>query len=211
MKETPAQKVTTRKPRQERARHKVQLILEAAMRLMDENGMALLNTNAVAQRAGVSIGTLYQYFPNKDAILDALAEQEMAELSARVLAALQDDTAACAQQRISRIVSAVATSYGERRRVHRLVLEHSLTHAAPGEGGQRVGRLIETVIALLTTRTLPATGHPLDQADAFVLANAFLGVMRAMVSRPDASQPTQAAIEQALGRLIIGFIGGPAS
>ena len=43
---------------QTRAKHKVQLILEAAMQLMEKGGMSLLTTNAVAETAGVSIGTL---------------------------------------------------------------------------------------------------------------------------------------------------------
>ncbi len=88
MKETQTQLLTVRKPRQPRARHKVELILEAAIRLLDKGGLPMLTTNAVADTAGVSIGTIYQYFPNKEAILEALADREIAVLSARVLAVL---------------------------------------------------------------------------------------------------------------------------
>ena len=211
MKDRTVPKGSARQPRQERARHKVQLILEAAMRLLDQGGMAALTTNAVAQRAGVSIGTLYQYFPNKEAVLDALADQEMAEMSARVLAVLEDESETPPQERIHRIIGAVAASYGERRRVHRLVLEHSLSNGSLAHRGNRMTLLIERIIALLTARKLPATGRAMDQADAFVLANAFLGVMRAMIARPDASHPTQDEIEQALARLIVSFVRAPSS
>lgn len=170
------------------------------MRLLDKGGMALLTTNAVAETAGVSIGTLYQYFPNKEAILDALAEHEMAALSERVLAVLQDRSEISHQERIGRIVSAVAASYGERRRVHRLVLEHSLTR-----GNRRVAPLVQQIMALLTSGDNPTAERSLSEADAFVLTNAFVGVMRAMITRPDASTPTQEQIEEALGRLMINF------
>jgi DNA-binding transcriptional regulator YbjK len=68
VKDEKIQRLAPRQPRQERARHKVALILEAAMRLLGKGGAAALTTNAVAETAGVSIGTLYQYFANKEAI-----------------------------------------------------------------------------------------------------------------------------------------------
>ena len=81
---TTAQHVGAREPRQERSRYKAQLILEATQRLLEKGGLAALTTNAVAASAGVSIGTLYQFFPNKEAILDTLADREIAEMSAKV-------------------------------------------------------------------------------------------------------------------------------
>src|SRR5579872_5825813 len=100
MKATQTQKLTVRSPRQQRAQHKVELILEAAIRLLDKGGLAALTTNAVAETAGVSIGTLYQYFPNKEAILETLADREMAALAKRVLAVLQDRSVLSPRDRI---------------------------------------------------------------------------------------------------------------
>ena len=50
------QTVSRRKPLQERARHKVQLILEAATRIIDKDGLEALTTNRIAETAGISIG-----------------------------------------------------------------------------------------------------------------------------------------------------------
>jgi len=70
-----------KKPVQSRSRATVGAVLEAAARVLEERGLAGFNTNAVAVRAGVSIGSLYQYFPSKDAILVALMEQSMTMFS----------------------------------------------------------------------------------------------------------------------------------
>jgi AcrR family transcriptional regulator len=59
----------------------VERILDTAARIFDERGYRQTTTNLVAEAAGVSIGSLYQYFPNKDALLVALAERHLEEAS----------------------------------------------------------------------------------------------------------------------------------
>ncbi|MYM66599.1 TetR family transcriptional regulator [Pseudoduganella sp. FT55W] len=63
-------------PRQRRAAHTVDALLEAAALVLEADGLEGFNTNAVARRAGASIGTLYQYFPSKDALTLALLQRE---------------------------------------------------------------------------------------------------------------------------------------
>jgi AcrR family transcriptional regulator len=65
-----------RTPRQARAQATRDAIIEAAAHIIASRGLAAFNTNAVAERAGVSIGSLYQYFPNKDALMVALVKQQ---------------------------------------------------------------------------------------------------------------------------------------
>src|SRR5262245_46026413 len=63
----------------------IEAILDAAAEILAEGGYAALTTNHLAERAGVSIGSLYHYFPNKEAIIATLAkrmETEAAELLA---------------------------------------------------------------------------------------------------------------------------------
>jgi len=64
-------------PTQERAAHTIAVIHEAAADILQREGEVNFTTNRIAERAGVSIGTVYQYFPNKDAILAAIAEREL--------------------------------------------------------------------------------------------------------------------------------------
>jgi AcrR family transcriptional regulator len=62
----------------------VEAILEASARILEEQGLEGYTTNAVADRAGVSIGSLYQYFPGKEALTAALIRRETARLVAEV-------------------------------------------------------------------------------------------------------------------------------
>lgn len=71
-----------RTPLQKRSAETVAIILEAAARILEERDFDGFNTNAVAERAGVSIGSLYQYFRGKDALLSGLIEREVAPLLA---------------------------------------------------------------------------------------------------------------------------------
>ena len=72
------------------------VIVEGAARILELNGFEGFNTNAVAEKAGVSIGSLYQYFPSKSALLVALVEREAAPLLAmeRELANIESSHAA---------------------------------------------------------------------------------------------------------------------
>jgi AcrR family transcriptional regulator len=62
-------------PKQDRSRSTVEAIIEAAARIIEANGLAALSTNRVAELAGVSVGSLYQYFPNKEALVEEVRER----------------------------------------------------------------------------------------------------------------------------------------
>jgi AcrR family transcriptional regulator len=71
-----------RVPRQERGERRVAEVLDAAAAVIAEVGYEAATMTAVAERAGASIGAVYQYFPNKDAIVIALREQYGDEIRA---------------------------------------------------------------------------------------------------------------------------------
>jgi len=84
----PTQPPTVLKPRktpsQSRSRVTVDAIFEATIQVLLSQGMAGLTTTGVAERAGVSVGTMYQYFPNKQALVYALNERFLTTLAERV-------------------------------------------------------------------------------------------------------------------------------
>lgn len=61
-----------RKPKQQRARHTVEVVLQGTVRVLGREGVDAVTTNRIAEAAGVSIGSLYQYFPDKHSIFKAL-------------------------------------------------------------------------------------------------------------------------------------------
>jgi AcrR family transcriptional regulator len=70
-----------RTPRQWRSQQRVEGILQAASDLLVEVGYEGLSTSAIAQRAGISVGSLYQFFANKEAVLQALAERYLEKMA----------------------------------------------------------------------------------------------------------------------------------
>ena len=73
---TPARRI----PSQVRSEQTVQIIFEATAQVLHEHGEAALTTNRIAEQAGVSIGTLYQYFGSKEAIVLAMLARERKQL-----------------------------------------------------------------------------------------------------------------------------------
>jgi AcrR family transcriptional regulator len=192
------QEVARRTPKQDRSRHKIGLIFEATMRLLDGVEIPELTTNAIAAKAGISIGTLYQYFDDKDAILDALSNRELEMLGAKVMGAMDQVVRRSPQERLRLLVGAVFETYGARRRVHRLLLEHALTH--------RRGARLNPLYAALTEELAREgrAGPRLTSAEAFVLTQAIGGVLRAVVASGHPAARRQ-EIEDALVRLVMGF------
>jgi AcrR family transcriptional regulator len=86
-------------PQQQRSTRLVDAILQAAVRVLEREGAAAFTTIRVAQRAGVSVGSLYQYFPNKESILFRLQQDEWAA-TGRLLEGIFNDTRLSAAERL---------------------------------------------------------------------------------------------------------------
>jgi AcrR family transcriptional regulator len=98
-------------PSQPRSVHTVETILEGAAHILERLGLEGYTTNAIAAHAGVSIGSLYQYFPTKDAVTIALIERESAGIAHEVIAALALDD----RRRALRLMIEIAVRYQLRR------------------------------------------------------------------------------------------------
>src|SRR6516225_323090 len=86
-------------PQQARSTRLVEAILQAAVRVLEQDGAAGFTTVRVAERAGVSVGSLYQYFPNKQSILFRLQQDEWAA-TGRLLDGIFADTRLDSAQRL---------------------------------------------------------------------------------------------------------------
>jgi AcrR family transcriptional regulator len=77
-------------PKQARSRASFEAIIDACAQLLRADGYEALTTNHIAERAGVSIGTLYEFFPNKEVIVAALTERLMGRVVANMQAAFAE-------------------------------------------------------------------------------------------------------------------------
>jgi AcrR family transcriptional regulator len=108
-------------PKQERSQATVSAILIATTRILTEEGYDKFNTNRVAELAGVSVGSLYQYFPNKEALLYALGEHhanEMTQLAQHHLEGLGDRSIL---EVLQQIIKAVLAAYAVNPKLYRVL------------------------------------------------------------------------------------------
>lgn len=104
---TPTALKARKSPVQSRSRVTVDAIFEATIQVLLRKGMNGLTTTRVADRAGVSVGTMYQYFPNKQALVYALNERYLTALAERIEATC----AAEAGAPLARMVEALIETY----------------------------------------------------------------------------------------------------
>jgi AcrR family transcriptional regulator len=112
-----------RKPRQERSRQTVDAILAAAARVLVNDGYDRTSTNRIAEAAGVSIGSLYQYFPSKEALVAALIERHVGEISAEMTAALDRLMAAPVREAAAALVQIMLDIHAVDPALHRVLHE----------------------------------------------------------------------------------------
>jgi AcrR family transcriptional regulator len=136
-------------PQQDRSRVTVEAILEATTRILVEEGYDKANTNRIAERAGISIGSLYQYFPNKESLMAALMEQhsqEMAELVETKLNRLFDSPLEIV---IPEIISAVVAAHAINPRLHQVLSEEiprSGRSPQMQQADERIAELLRTYL-----------------------------------------------------------------
>jgi AcrR family transcriptional regulator len=161
---TPARKrlEPRKKPRQARSQATVEVILAAAARVFARSGYAATTTNHVAAKAGVSIGSLYEYFPSKDAILVALTERHVDEAErelGRVLAELRE-TPRSLDDTIGMLVRTMVELHARDRGLHRVLFEEA---PLPATLRSRIAAL-ETGMAAAVARLLAPHGFAEDDA-----------------------------------------------
>lgn len=186
-------------PRQPRARATVAAIVEAAARILAEQGPKGLTTNGVARRAGVSVGSLYQYFPNKHAVLRALLERELGRAEA-LRPALLDDASRPLHERLRAAVDwhlDVHARYPRRREVFAGLAGSALPvrerQRLRRERRDRVRRTVAS-FAVVPAAELEAVAFLLD---------AFLGEMADAVAR---ERPAWLRSERLRGRLTASLV-----
>src|SRR5271155_2757635 len=100
-----------RRPQQRRARETVESVLDAVIRILKRKGPGAMTTNRIAEVAGVSIGSVYQYFPDKRAIFVALHERHVEDIDRMVETKLVEHAASSLDDLIRAMVEAMVEAH----------------------------------------------------------------------------------------------------
>lgn len=187
---------TRRTPRQPRSEATVDAILEAAFQLLEQGGLEALTTNHIAERAGVSVGTLYQYFAGKQAILAALAQRRAEAARERIaqLVIARPELGA-----VRSIVRTLATAFEGSPATRRALLDALLLD----EGDTVIMRHHQSFFASIAGKA--ALGMALSPEAGFVLTHAVVGLLRAATAEPDLALDPE-RLEDELVRLMESYI-----
>src|ERR1700691_619019 len=131
MKRKLARAYRRRQPQQRRARETVEAVLDAVVRILKRGGVEAVTTNRVAEVAGVSIGSVYQYFPDKRAIFSALHERHIREIDRLVEAKLMEHVASPLDTLMRAMIEAMVDAHTSDPELYEL-LSTEVPHRAEG-------------------------------------------------------------------------------
>lgn len=168
-----------RKPQRRGSKATVEAIFGASARILERDGVAGFNTNAIAEQAGISVGTLYGYYANKDEILLAMARAEMERLQARVMHAILD-AGADEPDPARRAISALIAGYSEGGTWRRIAMQSLIASAGALETFSPV---VQMARFLSDQQEVLGVGEGLVVSDMnlFILTNAIDAVIRGAV------------------------------
>ncbi|MBI4955659.1 MAG: TetR/AcrR family transcriptional regulator [Myxococcales bacterium] len=200
-----------KRPSQRRSRLTVDQLLEAAARVFEEHGFASGTTNRIAARAGVSVGSLYQYFPNKEAVAVALLERHIADAARRLdawIATLVAEPRPLGETLRFFVEQALAL-HADRPRLHHVLFEetrlpprlHDALHAWETRAAQRLAGLM---------RAYREVRHPNVQVAAAIALETVEALAHRFAAHPRAALPP-AALARELTAMLEGYLTGGTS
>ena len=209
MAKTRARPGPRRRPKRRNATETVEVILEATRLLIARDGVARATTNAIARRAGVSVGSIYQYFSNKEAIVRELALRQWRLALVRVQQA--DERGGTLEERARGFVDAIAAAgQGDPQFRRQVLLEvpRSWVHETTAKAHTTIRALIARQIVTLQEMAGHEAPPPeLAELEAFVLVHAVQGVVdAALVERPELLETDE--LREALSSLVTRYLRG---
>ena len=204
----PAQAVDLprRKPKQARAQDTVEVIFEATARILRRKGRAALNTNYIAESAGISVGTLYQYFPDKESILVAIARRELEADHAAVVKAISEPGDA-KTDRVRLAIRALIAQFRRSREVRRIAIETLMSEGYGDELAASVQKAAQ-MISANEDRFLPGRADAVSPVSLFVITRAISGVLRSATQEQSPLLDSQ-AFEDELVHLVRAYFTPP--
>ena len=181
-------------PIQARSTVTVEAISEATIQVLLSHGAERFTTTRVAERAGVSVGTLYQYYPNKQSLLFAVLEHHMNNVATRVEAACDSACYKPLAEMIKEMVEAFVDA-----KMERADISAALYRVAADVGGpaliKRISQRSRKAIAA-TLQTAPDAKSPPDKFAIDIMLAAMAGTMRSLLEAGPTSDTVRKSREQ---------------
>ena len=186
-----------KQPQQDRSRATVEAIVQAGIQVLGRNGWAGFTTNHVAELAGVSIGSLYQYFPDKRALLAAIRERHFADVLAVVRSSAHGSGDLA--QRLEALVQGMIDVHGAYPELHRAIVDE-----APSDSSVRAAHdAFEREYLRAYQQLLERGRSRRSEAVAHVLSAAIEGVVHDSARR---GTLRLAATKAELTKLVLAYI-----
>jgi AcrR family transcriptional regulator len=198
-----------KQPRQPRAKETVRAILEATAQILDRESLDAATTKRIAEVAGVSIGSLYQYFSHRDAILEALQDREFERTLAVMQAVFGDGNLDKAPvETVTAALRGLAQLYSQSPVLHRVLTIEGLRVAKSEHVHAFDRRVIDLVRHFLATIRAPLRVTDLEAA-AFIIYQSVRATMLAhLLERPHGLDVDRLIAE--LTQLITSYVLGSA-
>ena len=192
-----------KRPRQARSLATVEAIFEATIQVLITEGNRRLTTTRVAERAGVSVGTMYQYFPHKQALLYALNERYLDLVAERVELACQAHHGASTEAMVGGLVTAYWEAKTERSEVTRALYRSAIELDNEALIDAFAKRMDAATIAMLKSAPDASYGN-IDLVNVTLLSVIF-GTVRNVFERNLAASE-QAAVQQQLMAMCLSYL-----
>ncbi len=200
-----APKSLRKTPRQARSAATIAAIVEAAAQILEREGEEEATTARIAERAGVSIGTLYQYFADRDAVLSAVIRRDREMVSAEIARRIAEGDPKNAEALVRSIIAALLAVMRPRRRRRRLIL---LGAAMRMQSAEEIAATIDRVGMLIASVAAGYPGEvarPLTPVRTYTLTRAVMGALRAAMME-NAKVLDDPAFEEELVRLALAYL-----
>jgi AcrR family transcriptional regulator len=190
-------------PVQARSAASVEAILEATIQVLLHGGKERLTTTRVASRAGVSVGTLYQYFPNKSALLQAILKRHLVEVANAIELVCKEQKGSTLRQMATALINAFLQA--KMRDAKTSVALYSVSSDVDGAKiAQQMGtRSNKAIVAMLASACEPLTTDP--QLVASLLQGVMVGVSRRLLES-DAPEKQFDTLRQELIFLVCAYL-----
>ena len=201
----PATAKPRKQPLQSRSKETFGAILEAAARILEAEGLEAANTNAIAARAGVSIGSLYQYFPDKAAIFAELIRQAETGLGDLLEKLLAHTAGQSLEDRLKLLVKAGVAQQMSRPQLGRILdyLEATLPADATLKAVDE--RILRLIMQLLREHE-EGIARPVTPATALDVLSIFKGIVD---GASFAGETNAAALESRVLFALLGYLKQP--